>query len=396
MAGTAQALRAYKGPAFFSYGFRPFFFSAALLAGVVVPAWMAFYASGGQPFGAYTALEWHAHEMLFGFIGAVLAGFLLTAIPNWTGRLPVCGAWLAGLYGLWLAGRVAMAMIGVLGPVAQIIDGAFLITFAAVVWREVLAGGNMRNVPICVLVSLFALANVMFHASAFVPELRGVAQHSAIAVIATLITLVGGRIIPSFTRNWLASRGATRLPAPMDRVDIAALATTGVAMAMWAAGAPSQIAGIALALAALGLAVRLSRWCGLATVREPLLLVLHLGYGWLVTGIALLAAAQLLPGRVPANAGLHALLAGAVGVMVLGVMARASRGHTGRGLQSDALTTTAIVLVNLGALVRVAAYFAPDAYMGLLMAGGTLWSAGFLVFAIGYAPLFFLPRRPKA
>jgi len=327
MSGTAAARRAYTGPAFFSFGFRPFFFSAALLAGVAVPVWMALFASGEQPFGAYSALEWHAHEMLFGFISAVLTGFLLTAIPNWTGRLPVCGAWLAALYALWLAGRVAMAMIGVLGPLAQVIDGAFLITFAAVVWREVLAGGNLRNVPICILVSLFALANVMFHVSAVAPELRSVAQHGAVAVIATLIALVGGRITPSFTRNWLAARKATRLPAPMDRIDIAALAVTGVAMALWAGGAPSQIAGIALALGAAGLAFRLSRWCGLATIREPLLAALHLGYAWLVAGIALLAAAQLFPAHVPANAGLHALLAGAVGVMVLGVMARAKIGR---------------------------------------------------------------------
>lgn len=183
--------------------------------------------------------DWHVHEMVFGYVAAVLAGFLLTAIPNWTGRLPVTGVPLALLAGLWLAGRIAMAVSATAPEAGAAVDAAFPVVLALVAWREVLTGRNMRNLPVCIALSLFALASIAFHVTAFADLDRGCAERGALAVIAMLICLIGGRIVPSFTRNWLAKRDATALPAPFGTVDKAALMATAAAVAAWAA-APAR------------------------------------------------------------------------------------------------------------------------------------------------------------
>jgi len=384
---TAAARRAYAGPALFSFGFRPFFLFGAVWSALVVPIWVWSYLSGGA---SLVHRDWHVHEMLFGFLAAVVAGFLTTAIPNWTGRMPVIGAPLAGLAALWAAGRIAMLGAYWLGPVAAAIDSLFLVAFAAVVWREVLAGRNWRNLPVCALVTLLALANITFHFDVALWR-SGAGERLALAVAAILIALIGGRITPSFTRNWMKARGLSPEPAPVSHFDRATLALTAAGAAAYVAFPTEPLSGALLALAGAANLVRVARWRGLAAAREPLVWILHLGYAWLGAGLLLLGASGLWV-AVPPAAGVHALAAGAIGVMTLAVMTRASRGHTGRELAADGATTAIYLTINAGALLRVAAAFAGAAAPGLLMLSAGLWAAAFCGFALAYAPMLIRSR----
>ena len=235
-------------PPILQYGFRPFFFLGAVYAGLAIPAWLWMYFSGYAPPGPFPGLYWHSHEMLFGYLGAVLAGFILTAIPNWTGRLPLSGWPLAGLVLLWLAGRIACATVA--NPaVALALDIAFPAVLALSVWREVVAGRNWKNAPVAVMITLFGAANALDHAANLDLLPHGLGTRPALGVIAMLLALIGGRIVPSFTRNWLVKTGETRLPSSFGNIDKAALAATAVGAALWAAAPETPVAGVALALA---------------------------------------------------------------------------------------------------------------------------------------------------
>lgn len=391
MTSTAETYRAYSGPALFSMGFRPFFLFAALWAAFAVPIWVAAFA-GWLP-ASHFDRDWHAHEMLFGHLSGVIAGFLLTAAPNWTGRLPVAGAPLAGLVLLWCAGRAAMLIPGF--AAAPIIDAAFLFVFAAVIGREIIAGRNVRNMKVLVLLSILGVANVLSHAPGGDVSLGLLGERIGVGVVTMLVALIGGRIVPSFTRNWMAKQRLTPEPAPQSRFDIVTLVSTALALALWVSAPQAFASGLMLTLAgALNLA-RLIRWRGWRTSGEPLVLVLHAGYLWLAAGLTLMGLAIVSNGVVPAASGLHALTAGGFGVMTLAVMTRASLGHTGQPLTAGARISAIYVLVNLGALLRVLAPFFADVYVQLLACSALLWGAAFVCFAIVYAPLL-LRRRVAA
>ncbi len=392
---TAAAIRAHRGPAVFSVGLRPFFLFSALWAATATPLWLYAFLSGG-PVG----LSWHVHEMLFGYTGGVVVGFLLTAVPNWTGRLPVVGTPLALLFGLWLAGRAAMLAMAVNADLASevwplIIDGLFLFAMAGVVWREVLAGQNWRNVPVAVMVTVFALANAGFHLEAGAGGVANLSTRPGLAVVALLIAVIGGRVTPSFTRNWQTKRGGP-LPAVAGRLDMVTLAVTAVGLVAWSV-APTHPAAGALLLAAGGLnLVRLIRWRGDATVAEPLVWILHLGYLWLAAGLLFTGLSVAAPGLVPPSVGVHALTAGAIGVMTLAIMTRASRGHTGRPLAAGRIEVLIYVLINAAALARVTGGLLPPLYQPLLMVSAGLWSAAFLAFVVGYGAMLLSPRPDRA
>lgn len=378
-------------PPILQYGFRPFFLAAALHAGLAIPLWLWMHAAGFSLAGPFEGMAWHAHEMLFGYLAAVIAGFVLTAVPNWTGRLPLSGLPLAGLFGLWLIGRIATAAVGApLG--AMLLDLAFPVALAASVWREVVAGRNWRNAPVAGMLSLFALASATHHAEGMGLVEPGTAVRLAAGTIAMLIALIGGRIVPSFTRNWLVRAGAARLPASFGLPDRAALVATALAMLSWVALPWAPATGLLLAAAGLLLFLRLARWGGWRTLREPIVTVLHLGYGWLALSLLLLGLSILAPGAVAGGAALHAFTAGAVGTMTLAVMTRASLGHTGHEIRADGWTVAIYAAVTLGAALRVAAPFAPDAYLTVLALGGGAWSLAFLIFALRYGPIL-LRRR---
>ena len=374
-------------------GFRPFFIGGALWAVVALALWLIALAGQLTIPSAFDPQEWHRHEMLFGFVGAVIAGFLLTAIPNWTGRLPIAGLPLASLFGLWLAGRIAMLFSATLGPaIAAVIDVGFYLVLAAVAAREVIEANN-RNVPIVGLVLLFGVANGLDHWAAAGSIIDPASPWKlAVGLVTLMIALIGGRIVPSFTRNWLAKRGVTRgLPGQPNRFDLIAIALTALALLSWIAAPSGWLPGALLAAAATAQGIRLGRWKGWKAVRDPLVLILHVGYAWVPIGLGLLAAVEL-GAPFPQSAAVHALAAGAMGTMILAVMTRASLGHTGRELRAGLATSIIYLLVTAGAALRVAAPLgAVDYTMGMEVAG-LCWLGSFVLFIVSYGPILFAPR----
>ncbi len=385
-------IKAHAGPAILGYGYRPFFLAAGLWATLALALWLSAFEGAPVLASVFDPLTWHAHEMLFGFVGAAIAGFLLTAIPNWTGRMPLQGAPLLGLIGLWLAGRLAVATSAVIGAwPAAAVDLAFYAAVLGVVLREVIAGKNWRNLPMAVAVATFLAANALMHAEAIglAPTAR-VGWRLGIAVAVMLVVLIGGRIIPSFTRNWLAKRRAKVLPAPFGGIDRAAMIAALVALAAWTM-APEALVTAALAgIAAIMILVRLARWQGHTTWAEPLVFILHVGYSWIWIGLALVAASGV--SAVPPIAAVHALSAGGLATMIMALMTRATRGHTGRELRADRATSVLYVLVSVAAVLRVAGSLLPALYHPLVMSAGVFWIAAFGGFVIVYGPMLARPR----
>ena len=377
-----------------SAGFRPFFLAAALWAAIAIPAWVVVFTGSAALPTALSPSVWHVHEMVFGFGAAVVAGFLLTAIPNWTGRLPLQGGPLAGLVLLWLAGSVAVLLSGEIGAgLVSVLDLAFPLVFLTVVGREIIAGRNWRNLPVVTALGLLLLANLLVHLEATgMTTTAAVGNRLGVATLVMLISFVGGRIIPSFTRNWLVKqRPAGALPAPFDGFDRAALGLTALALAIWVVAPEAAVAPWCDLAAGTALCVRLLRWQGVATWREPLLWSLHLAYAWLGVGILLLGLDAFVP-WLPATAALHALTAGAIGTATLAVMTRVTLGHTGRPLIAGPGTVTVYGLVTLAALLRLFAPLAGEQYVLVLSLAGVAWSAAFGLFAV----LYFGPlTRPR-
>lgn len=392
MAGTAKKIHTYSGPAIFSRGFRPFFFSGALFAGLVMPLWG--FATG---FGLVLPLSldgsaWHAHEMIFGFVGAVIAGFLLTAVPNWTGRLPVLGTPLAALWGLWLAGRLAMSISVVPPLAAAIVDAAFLPVLAAILLREILGGKKLKNLPIVVIITLLAATNILFHFYHLTGQPTAMAERAALGLIAILISLIGGRIVPSFTRNWMVRHNISPLPAPMDRLDMAVLAFGVISIVAWVFLPAHALIGMLFAIAAIAYLLRLVRWRGWATFREPMVAILHLGYLWLPVWFALTALSILAPKIIDPASALHALTAGAIGTMTIAVATRASLGHSGREITATPAINAIFSLLVAGALLRLSAGWLPFDYLTTMSVAGLLWAAGMLIFVFALGPVLLTKR----
>jgi uncharacterized protein involved in response to NO len=258
--------------------------------------------------------------------------------------------------------------------------------------REILAGRSWRNLPVCLALGGLLAANALTHLEALGLASTGAAGiRLGVAVLALLITLVGGRIVPSFTSNWLRKRGETRLPASFGRFDQTTLAITAVALLAWTMAPAASLTAAAALAAGVANALRLARWRGHRTLAEPLVWVLHLGYAWLAAGLLLTGAAVLAPGMLSPVAGLHALTDGAVGTMTLAVMARATLGHTGRTLIAGPGTALIYACVSLGALLRVTAPLLTGSQV-LLCLAGALWGGAFLLFAAIYGPLLLRPR----
>lgn len=389
---TAARMRAHRGPAILSFGFRPFFLAGAIWAAIAMLLWLLLLTGLISPPLAMGAIDWHAHELLYGYLAAIVAGFLLTAVPNWTGRLPVTGTPLLALFLIWLAGRIAVMAGAWLGPwPTALLDLAFLATLIAVIARELLAGGNWRNLPVLVLVSLLFAGNAAFHHEAATQGTALYGTRLGIAAILMLIMLIGGRIVPSFTRNWLMKRGPGRLPAPMGRFDGIVIALAGIALLAWIADPYGMPAASLAALAGLAHAVRLARWAGYRATAEPLVLILHAGYAFVPLGFLLAAASVWWPQAVQPMAATHAWTAGGIGTMTLAVMTRASLGHSGRALRADAGTTAIYLLIIAAALARVLAGTSLGS-IALQHLAGLLWLLAFATFAVAYWPVLTRPR----
>ena len=376
--------------ALFSYGFRPFFLGAAWFAGLAVPAWIVMLSLGIGSTGLAAPREWHVHEMLFGFLPAVITGFVLTAVPNWTDRPAIQGRELAGLFCLWLAGRVLLAWPWVPPVFAAIVDAAYLLVLAGFLWREISGGKSWSHAPIAVLLSLYAGANLLFHLFALNGTATDLPERMALGLDLTLLAFIGGRVTPNFTREYLVHASRPEKPARFTHLDMVSIGAVAFASTFWALLSQGAVAGWFLILAGVLNLVRLSRWYGWVTWREPLVFVLHWGYGWLILALVLLGCAALGVG-LPKEDAVHALTTGAVGVMTLGIMTRASLGHTGRQRHADAATIAMYALVTCGAILRVfvAGTGLPT---GLVLgAAATCWSGAYLLFALVYGPYLLRP-----
>lgn len=367
-------------------GFRPFFLGAGVWALVSLALWLAVLFGWLPSDFAGDPLAWHRHEMLFGFVGAAIAGFALTAVPNWTGRLPIAGWPLAALFAGWLAGRLLPLGLPPGSWPVMLSDGAFYGVLALILGREIIQSRN-KNLPIVVVIGLFGLAATVDRL-----EFGGVlAQHGwgwrgGLALALLLIALIGGRIVPSFTRNWLAAQRAPEpLPTQPGQFDQLALGITGASLLLWLMLPDWAVTGGALLLAGVANAVRLARWQGWRCTANPLLLVLHGGYLWLALGLGLLGMAQFQ--AVPQSAAIHALSAGAMATMILAVMSRASLGHTGRPLVAGRITVVAYLLLTLAAATRVLAALAPEHGPTLLGVAGLGWLGAFALFLFVYLPI---------
>lgn len=383
----------YAGPALFSYGFRPFFLGGAVWSAACIILWIPQFMGELSLYTAYTPLDWHFHEMLYGYVAAVAAGFLLTAIPNWTGRLPICGGPLAALAALWLAGRLVMLLSVQSGiALSALIDVAFLATLAAVAAREIVAGRNWRNLRVLAVLGLLIAGNIVFHAEVYTYGKADYSIRIGIGAVILLISVVGGRVVPSFTRNWLARQGTGRLPAPFSRFDAVTIAVSAVSLATWIGLPDHVITGSLLIIAAAMQCVRLARWAGDRTTSDRLVLILHVGYAFVPIGFALLGTSIVYPSFVPASAGIHAWTAGAFGMMTLAVMTRASLGHTGQPLAAGPGTQAIYLFAFCAAMLRIVAAF--NGSIVMIELASMAWVGAFGGFALLYGPK--LATRPPA
>lgn len=403
MTTSAERMRAWAGPAILSFGFRLFFLAAVIWAAGAMGLWITMLLGRGGLPTAFDPLAWHAHEFLFGFLSAVMAGFLLTAVPNWTGGLPITGWPLAMLVLLWAAGRAAVAVSAYL-PAALVltVDLGFLAVLGAVLGREVVAGRNWRNLPVLGLLGVFLIGNALFHLEVLQggAPAQGLGLRLALAAAVMMIGLIGGRIVPSFTRNWLVQRGETRLPQPpMQRFDRIAMAVLALGLGLWVAAPDHPATGAALLTAGALHLVRLGRWRGMLTFAEPLVTVLHVGYLFVPLGALGLGAVILFPGAFGTAAAQHLWMAGAIGVMSLAVMTRAALGHSGRPLHATGAISALYVALVVSVLARFLAGAFPDntALMHLSALG---WIAAWGGFAVIYWPILtgprLAPKRPSA
>ncbi|MFO8126957.1 NnrS family protein [Yoonia sp.] len=398
MTSTAEQMRAWRGPAILTYGFRPFFFGAAVWAVLAMLLWVPMLSGQMMLPTAFDPVSWHAHEFLFGYLGAVVAGFLLTAVPNWTGRLPIVGWRLGALALLWLAGRVTVAVsAGLPAGLVAVVDLAFPVLFALAIGREIVAGRNWRNLIVLAMLGVFIIGNGLFHREAAqgAYAAQGYGLRLGLGAAIMMIAVIGGRVVPSFTRNWLVKQGSKVLPAPpMQRFDKVALVALLVALGLWVTLPLSVLTAAALAVAGVLHLMRLARWAVHKTLAAPLVTVLHVAYAFLPLGALALALEILVPGSFGIAGAQHLWMAGAIGLMTLAVMTRATLGHTGQPLTAGASTVLIYAALTLSVLARVVAGFWPELSGLLHSVAGLGWIAAFGGFAVIYGAL--LLRLPAA
>ncbi|MEP3277408.1 MAG: NnrS family protein [Stappiaceae bacterium] len=386
-------LKPYQGPAFLSGGFRPFFLLGAFYSGLSILLWLPIFYGKLEMSTLFSPVDWHIHELYFGFLPAVITGFLFTAVPNWTGRLPIRGMPLAWLVLLWVTGRIAISFSVLIGwKAAMIIDVAFLSAIVTVTAREIMAGSNWRNLKVLAPLTILLLANIGFHLEAHYNGVSDISRRLATLAVITLIMLIGGRIIPSFTRNWLARENPGRMPIQFAKLDMIAIAVSVIAMADWVIAPQSSPAAPLLITAAVFQIVRLARWAGYRTIGEPLVTVLHISYLFIPVGFALIALSIAAPGSFSQVAGVHALSVGAIGGMTLSVMVRASLGHMGQRLHAGPMIVTMFAAVFLAAIARIMLALDFGPYDLLLHLAGLGWLMAFVGFSVRFAPSLLRAR----
>lgn len=382
---------------FFSYGFRPFFLLGILWSALAIVLWVLIWNGAVQLSWDRIPVYWHAHDMIMGLVTAAIAGFLLTAVANWTSRPPVAGAPLMWLVLVWMAGRIGLQS----ALISAVADMLFWLSLTGLIARELYLARNKRNYKIVGILLLMTLADALFHLQEL-GVLASLDMHrvlwAQLWLVILLINVIGGRIIPAFTGNWLRRRAAegtgpqvVSMPAAFGKPDLLAI----VLLVMFVAAILlNQSTVVATALGLLCFCAQLwrfMRWKFWLTLADPLVWMMHLSYAWILVGILLWSLALL--DVLPLSAAIHALTIGAVASMIMSVAARAALGHTGRPLQSHWLLTGAIVLMSLGSLSRIMAAVLPQSGSGLLDLAALLWVVSMSLFAIRYLPILLGPVR---
>ncbi|OSQ35723.1 NnrS family protein [Thalassospira sp. MCCC 1A01428] len=391
---AAQPLPIWRG------AFRPLFLLAGLQAIIGVVWWLSSMIHGLWAPQLGTTALWHGHEMIFAFGGAALGGFLLTAIANWTGRPPLQGRTIMLLTLCWLAGRVAMVYAANINlAVLLVAELAYFVVLIALAARELIAGKNRRNLKLLAVIAILAVIDALFVLAAKdgIQLDAEIFPRAGIFIFLVLIALIGGRIIPGFTRNWLIRAGklpGMAEPVSFNRFDALCMGTL-IASAILAFTPWQQGAGIVLMATAVLHYARLGRWRGIHTTREPLVIMLHAAYFWLPTSLLLMGFALLRPDLYSLNDALHAGGAGAMACMIMAVGGRAALGHTGRALAAGKVFTIGFSLIWLATALRLIAPVAGNAYLTVLAAATLCWVGGWLLFVLRYAPILIGPPVKK-
>ena len=383
----AQSAAPLQGWPLLRLGFRPFYLGTALLACLAVPLWIAVFLGRIQVTLPMSPLLWHAHEMLFGFAAGVVVGFLLTAVKAWTGLETARGPLLGALALLWLAARLA----SLVAPYAvyATLDMLLLPAVAAVLLRVLIKAGNKRNIPLICLLLLMAAANLVFHLSVLgivaVPAVS--ALYAELALILMVVSVITGRVVPMFTRN-VTPGLVINMPR---KFELSLLAVTAVALALWVFAAPAPAVLVASLAAGVMHAVRLWKWHPQVTFKRPILWILHASYAWLPLGFVLLALAQL--GWVVPSLAVHAFAVGVIGGLIIGMVTRTARGHTGRPLQPSRGEVVAYALVMLAAVLRVLVPAVQPAWYAYALEGAAcLWAIAFAIYLVIYTPWLMRTR----
>jgi uncharacterized protein involved in response to NO len=390
MTAALQRRRDYAGPALLADGLRPFFLAAGVWGALTILFWLPLSMGTMTVDSVFSPADWQIHEMLYGYAVAAMAGFLLTAIPNRTGRLPVSGWPLGVLALLWFCGRVAMLASGKIGGLAAAaIDVGFLATLAAVVAREIITGKHSRSLPALAMLGLLIVGNVVFHAEVLLYGRADYGIRIALGTVVMSIVLVGGGAVPGFTNIWRTRENPGRMRVSFSDFDAVALAVTVLALIAWIAVPAQTLTGALMIVAGLSQAVRLARWAGDRTLADPLSLVLHAGYAFVPLGFLLIGASTWFS-AVPASAGIDAWTSGAIGLTMLAVMTRETLGHTGQPLQAGAATLMIYICVLAAALLFIVAAISGSTI--LLEYAGMAWIAGFACFVLLYGSLLATHR----
>ena len=382
--GAVDAIPA--GPAVWRLGFRPFYLAASIFAAISIVLWLLQYA-GHLPVSYLPGSSWHGHEMLFGYTVAVIAGFLLTAVPNWTQRPTPTGGALALLVLLWASGRVLV--LTPYGYAGAVVNAAFPLAIAVAIAGPLIRSNNRRNyflVGLLVGLSLTAFAVHLAHLGVLAWPARAGLQ-AGLDIVLFVMAVIAGRVIPMFTNNGVPGAGAVRNRA----VERASLGGVLLLLAADVIGAPAGVVGILALLVAAAHATRLFLWHPWKTLRTPIVWILHAAYAWIVVHLALRAAASF--EMIAATLATHALTIGAIGGLTLGMMTRTARGHTGRQLRADRFEVAAYVLIMLAAVARVFGGMAsPAPYLSSVLTSGACWCAAYTIYAVRYWPILTRPR----
>jgi uncharacterized protein involved in response to NO len=382
-----------RGIVLLGAGLRPFFLAAGFYAAFGVAWWLGFLWGRLPLPTVWPPIWWHGHEMVFGFGTAAISGFLLTAVPQWTGSRPLSGAPLGLLFLLWACGRVTF-LVGPTLMAVSLVDLAYLPVLTATVTLPMLRGGKRKNLVFPLLLTAMWIGNLLCHLDAH-GSIQGQMPrglHLGTYGLVGMIAIVAGRIVPSFTRNATQGRGEPSEIRSSELVEWVAKLSLLVSLGAAVLGAEARFQGTSALVSAALFALRMRHWGSLQILREPIVWILHAGHGFLVLALLCKGIADLTD-LFPATTAFHAFTAGTVGTMVIGVMTRASLGHTGRALEVGPAITVAYCLVVFGALARIfGAAFAAELYRESLLVGGAAWAAGYAIFTWVYLPILIAPR----